>query len=910
MSSEAFAYLYRLSKETRNPDWAYRHMQQVLCNSIKLSRNTATLNLLKKMLKLGLGTKEVTKAAEIINKQIVMAKNTSKMIEDGMKLKIKDAELIARQARNRLFYSKIECSRVVRRTTFIGVEFERVVAKECKDVWDEKVRTHRAKIEFMCKKRSAYENENEPVIENVKYRDVDLRENLLDKNDEPIVYGGVTVSKNVKEALKLSPNMMAYTPVTAIYIEIEVEKGEFKGRYELMNREQKQNDDVDEDDPKVGDTLNLEENKMNFSGLKATDMKTCARLYYPKPAKFEDEIELMNRKEELILVAKKYIEEECDSKGMPKQSNLTKEEINGIKEIKEDKNSVVSKTDKTGKLCIDSIKNHAEALAPHHANDKKIDKQTVKKIEDEMNDHLKQHNKMWSVGIENEGQVKRIGIASTSTNVPAPTLGGLRKDHKPVPAGQEAAGPPLRPVCDAREAPNSRISNFLSRVINNYSDAVENSCEVKSSEEMRAAFDKFNETIDQETRKRCMLLSMDISSLFPSMKKSTCATAVKDLVINSNLEIENINLYEMTKYLRVFMSPEEIIKDDLEHVLPKRAKKSRVKLTINCLKSDKDDHIKWIPAVNSPNEQQKKKIIANVLCIGVELVMSKHCYQVGNDTYLQEDRGSIGLELTGALHRPFMMYYDKLYKQEVQKAGITLHLIDRYVDDTNVIAEKKNNNEEETTKEMFDIAQTIIEDIAVTMDLPSNHEDQCLPILDMACWLDSQGNLNYKHFEKKTASKLVIPNRSAHSASSKRAVHINELVRRMMNTSKRLDWNEFVAPVLTEYMRRMAKAGYPENYRRNILKNAIFIYKGKVKNDENGTSPLNRHKNFMKSERRKSKLQKRKSWGTNGDYLSPIIVPSTPGGKLAKMMREVADKAPKNLRFKIVERGGVAIAMC
>ena len=404
-----------------------------------------------------------------------------------------------------------------------------------------------------------------------------------------------------------------------------------------------------------------------------------------------------------------------------------------------------------------------------------------------------------------------------------------------------------------------------------------------------------------------MLLSMDISSLFPSMKKSTCATAVKDLVINSNLEIENINLYEMTKYLRVFMSPEEIIKDDLENVLPKRAKKSRVKLTINCLKSDKDDHIKWIPAVNSPNEQQKKKIIANVLCIGVELVMSKHCYQVGNDTYLQEDRGSIGLELTGALHRPFMMYYDKLYKQEVQKAGITLHLIDRYVDDTNVIAEKKNNNEEETTKEMFDIAQTIIEDIAVTMDLPSNHEDQCLPILDMACWLDSHGNLNYKHFEKKTASKLVIPNRSAHSASSKRAVHINELVRRMMNTSKRLDWNEFVAPVLTEYMRRMAKAGYPENYRRNILKNAIFIYKGKVKNDENGTSPLNRHKTFMKSERRKSKLQKRKSWGTNGDYLSPIIVPSTPGGKLAKMMREVADKAPKNLRFKIVERGGVAI---
>ena len=98
MSREAFAYLYRLSEETRNPDWAYRRMQQVLCNSIKLSRSTAKLNLLRRMLKLGLGTNEVVKAAEMMNKQIVMKKNTLKMIESGMKLKVTDAEMIAKHA--------------------------------------------------------------------------------------------------------------------------------------------------------------------------------------------------------------------------------------------------------------------------------------------------------------------------------------------------------------------------------------------------------------------------------------------------------------------------------------------------------------------------------------------------------------------------------------------------------------------------------------------------------------------------------------------------------------------------------------------------------------------------------------------------------------------------------------------
>ena len=69
-----------------------------------------------------------------------------------------------------------------------------------------------------------------------------------------------------------------------------------------------------------------------------------------------------------------------------------------------------------------------------------------------------------------------------------------------------------------------------------------------------------------------------------------------------------------------------------------------------------------------------------------------------------------------------------------------------------------------------------------------------------------------------------------------------EMVRRMPNTSVRLDWDSHVSPVLTEYMKRMELAGYNQQYRRNILVHALSIYDQMKENQELGILPLNRPK--------------------------------------------------------------------
>ena len=71
---------------------------------------------------------------------------------------------------------------------------------------------------------------------------------------------------------------------------------------------------------------------------------------------------------------------------------------------------------------------------------------------------------------------------------------------------------------------------------------------------------------------------------------------------------------------------------------------------------------------------------------GVQTAMSCHTYKVADDIYQQLAGGSIGLELTGADARPFMLRWVKLYKDSVRQAGMDLKMYARYVDDSNQVA--------------------------------------------------------------------------------------------------------------------------------------------------------------------------------------------------------------------------------
>ena len=123
--------------------------------------------------------------------------------------------------------------------------------------------------------------------------------------------------------------------------------------------------------------------------------------------------------------------------------------------------------------------------------------------------------------------------------------------------------------------------------------------------------------------------------------------------LKSDMKITNINWNEVGKYLAVVMTPQDITAEGLENVVPTRQGLRLRKITINYLKHKKNES-KWRPA-RKPGVRQQKKMLALAISHGVYTTLSSHTYRVGDTMYKQMAGGSIGLELTGAVARPFML---------------------------------------------------------------------------------------------------------------------------------------------------------------------------------------------------------------------------------------------------------------
>ena len=322
--------------------------------------------------------------------------------------------------------------------------------------------------------------------------------------------------------MKMHPKFMMLGKIDVNKMEVEFEKGVTKARYALMNINDKSGNHENEnaeDDITKNEVYDIEKRTADYANVRATDRPTVQRLFPPKPARMNQEIAMQSLKEKLLRRTIQFKEEKCNQNGWLNEKNVSKNVVNGLKETREKVKAgemVVFQSDKSSQLTADTVDNNMQALEAHTAGDIVVDGKRVKDIEENCNQHLKQFNKMFSVGAAH-GQKKRIAHASTATNVPPPPKYPLRKDHKVLLPGQEITGPDVRAVCGASEAPNSRLGHFLSMIVNAFSDDANHDNECASGEEMKAAFKQFN-MLDKEIRTKCKIVSMDVKALYPSMR--------------------------------------------------------------------------------------------------------------------------------------------------------------------------------------------------------------------------------------------------------------------------------------------------------------------------------------------------------------------------------------------------------
>ena len=327
---------------------------------------------------------------------------------------------------------------------------------------------------------------------------------------------------------------------------------------------------------------------------------------------------------------------------------------------------VVFKSDKSGRLTVDSVENYSKELKKHTEADKVISREDLKNEEENFNRNLKCINSIFGVGVEHgDRNVERVNNASISTNVEPPVLRGQRKDQKVIPPGGVT---PMRALCGGTEAPNARLGHGVGMILTDFLDGDTDHHEMKSSEEMRSKFHEYNTNVPPELKKRAVVNSMDAKSLYPSIKKSVAKEAIIELIDKSDLDVKNIDYWEAAKYIYILCTAEKIHEAGLADVIPRRTTKATRKLTLNCLFT-RGDSDKWILG-KEPDSSQKKKMIALVLCAANDEIMSNHVYKVGDDLYKQSDDAPAGSEYAGIIARAVTRMFDKRYLQKTAEQGL------------------------------------------------------------------------------------------------------------------------------------------------------------------------------------------------------------------------------------------------
>ena len=184
------------------------------------------------------------------------------------------------------------------------------------------------------------------------------------------------------------------------------------------------------------------------------------------------------------------------------------------------------------------------------------------------------------------------------------------------------------------------------------------------------------------------------------------------------------------------------------------------------------------------------------------------------------------------------------FLQKCKNIGINVTMYSRFKDDIFISAsslekgtkladgrlivdmEKKEEDEcksdDEVTMEVIrQVAEQVDPMIKFTIDVPSYHEDNKIPVLDLKIKMNKEmvNRIDYEFYEKPTKNPKNLLAESAINSSTKRTILTQECLRRIRNT--KIEIGEGVRNEhLNRFMIKMKNSGYSQNYRIQILNSA------------------------------------------------------------------------------------------
>ena len=343
---------------------------------------------------------------------------------------------------------------------------------------------------------------------------------------------------------------------------------------------------------------------------------------------------------------------------------------------------------------------------------------------------------------------------------------------------------------------------------------------------------------------------------------------------------------------------------------------------------------RFLERERQPTAEETKLMLSLAIQEAVCACMNHHVYSLGQDTLIQGRGGPIGLKLSGAAAKVFMVNWCRRFEAKLRTAMATipsfdLHLMNFYVDDelevveelplgsrlvegvVRVVEEEVEGDrmvagDRRTAEVVLEVANSVCPHTRLSVDFPSAHQSGWMPLLDLQVQVAEDRSIDWKFFRKPVSAPYFIMNRSANSAKEKRACLAQESLRRLRNTRPRLVERHKVE-LLEDMGEMMLRSGYPEEFRAGVLESALVGYQRQVEASQRGQTPLYRPRAWKEQERRMRKQMKKAAWYRPADTV--LFLPATPGSELTRRVRTVVQEEGRRLGISIrcVERAGVSL---
>ena len=309
-------------------------------------------------------------------------------------------------------------------------------------------------------------------------------------------------------------------------------------------------------------------NTVSFKNVRPSEVKANPRIILPKARHPREEAELSTRDTMVRREFKDYLQQNPEP-----QKTITAMEARGIPKLQKRiarGEITICQTDKSAGIAILSREIWEELGKVHTDGDMIIDWEEVKEDQKIIKGHMRCLNHVFKPGA-NTGNEERVWNAVQLKSTVIPLMYPLIKDHKPV---QEDGRPKTRPVCGASASINGELSEYVSRVLKAVCEKVD-LAEVISGEELRAMVDQLVLDLDKEdTPEHGMCVgSLDVVALYQSLVIETCARICAEQLVKSQIKFEEIDLNWATIYCALNMAPEDVIREGLADLIPRRLTK-------------------------------------------------------------------------------------------------------------------------------------------------------------------------------------------------------------------------------------------------------------------------------------------------------------------------------------------------